>query len=86
MFKNYEILYANLKDCLVSDRPLAVSLSGGIDSTGIASIIRKKIKKNINTFTIFSNDKNYDEFEQVKKTVKNSNSNINGYILTKMIF
>ena len=30
----------------------------------------KKIKKNVNTFTIFSNDKNYDEFEQVKKTVK----------------
>ena len=66
-------LCANLKDCLVSDRPLAVSLSGGVESTGIASIIKKKIKKNINTFTIFSNDKNYDEFEQVKKTVKKLN-------------
>jgi len=75
-YKNYikklrKILISNFKKCLISDRPLAISLSGGIDSTGIASIIRKKIKKNITAFTIFSDDKNYDEFEQVKKTVKN---------------
>ena len=63
-------LTKNVKNCLISDRPIALSLSGGIDSTGLASIIKKRLNKNIAAFTIFSNDKNYDEFRQVKITVK----------------
>ena len=63
-------LIKNINNCLNSDRPLALTLSGGVDSTGIASIIKKKFKKNIKAFTIFSGDKNFDEFQQVKKTVK----------------
>ena len=83
-YKNYikkvtKTLTSNFKNSLTSDRPLALTLSGGIDSSGIASII-KKIKKDVSTFTIFSNDKNYDEFENVKKTVRELSLNINGLI------
>ena len=72
-YKNFikkirKTLFSNFNECLVSERPLAITLSGGIDSTGIISMIKKN--KKINTFTIFSNDKDYDEFKHVKKTVK----------------
>ena len=58
------------KNSLVSDRPLAFCLSGGIDSTGLVSITKKYHKKDIKCFTIYSDDKKYDEFKNVDKTIK----------------
>ena len=34
---------------------------------------KKKLKKNIKTYTIFSDDKKYNEFKSVKKTLKELN-------------
>lgn len=64
-----KILYKAVGNSLNSDRKLAFTLSGGVDSTGLVSIAKKKYKKKIKTFTIFSNDKKYNEFNNVKKTV-----------------
>ena len=65
-----KILSETVNNALNSDRKLAFTLSGGVDSTGLISIAKKKLEKNVKSFTIYSEDKRYDEFENVKKTVK----------------
>lgn len=64
------ILNDAVKNSLNSERKLAFTLSGGVDSTGLVSIAKRKYKTHIKTFTIFSNDKKYNEFDNVKKTIK----------------
>ena len=56
-----------------ADVKLAFCLSGGVDSSGLVSIAKKKLKKNIKTYTIFSDDKKYNEFNSVKNTIKKLN-------------
>ena len=58
------------KKSLISDKPIAFCLSGGVDSTGLVSIAKKYSNRKIKCFTIYTDDKKYDEFEMVNKTVK----------------
>ena len=51
---------------MVSDVPVGVFLSGGYDSSLVASILAKKQNKDINTFTIGFNDEKYNEAEHAK--------------------
>ena len=64
------ILSDAIKNSLNSNRKLAFTLSGGIDSTGLVSIAKKRLNKKVKCFTIFSDDKSYDEFKNVKDTVQ----------------
>ena len=50
---------------LRSDVPLALSLSGGIDSCLLASIIYKEFGKKIDTFSIIDNDSRYNESKNI---------------------
>ena len=45
----------------LSDVPLGVFLSGGVDSSLIAALMQKTSGKKIKTFSIGFSDKNYDE-------------------------
>jgi len=72
--KNYqdeikEILINGLKKRIRSDVPLAVSLSGGIDSTIIASIIKKKLNCDISSYSIIDEDERYNEAKNINATV-----------------
>jgi asparagine synthase (glutamine-hydrolysing) len=54
----------------ISDRPLGIFLSGGLDSTVILAALKQGGIKNINTFSVgFKNDK-LSEFEDVKQTAE----------------
>ena len=64
------LLKETVKKTMRSDVKLAFCLSGGIDSTGLVSIAKKYLDKNIKTYTIYSDDKKYNEFDAVKKTIK----------------
>ena len=65
----------------VSDVPLGCFLSGGIDSSLIASVLQNSSSKKINTFTIgFKNDK-YDESKYAKKVANYLGTNHNEFIL-----
>ncbi len=52
---------------MVSDVPLGVFLSGGIDSSLITAILAKNSSKKIRTFSIGFKDKDYDEAPYAKK-------------------
>ena len=51
---------------MISDVPIGVFLSGGYDSSLVASILANKQGKKINTFTIGFDDKKYNEAEHAK--------------------
>ena len=55
---------------LVSDVPIALNLSGGIDSGAICSISSKILGKKLETFSIIDKDKRYDESEYINATAE----------------
>jgi asparagine synthase (glutamine-hydrolysing) len=56
---------------LRADVPVAICLSGGIDSGIIASVARKILNKKIKTFSILdTNDARYNEKENILSTIK----------------
>lgn len=60
-FKLEQLLFEVLEGQSLSDVPLGVFLSGGIDSTLITALMQKTSRKKIKTFSIGFSDKNYDE-------------------------
>ena len=64
--KTKNILIKSVDLRLRSDCPIAFCLSGGIDSTSLASIAVKELGRDINTYSIIDNDKRYDERENIK--------------------
>jgi len=55
---------------MIADVPVGVFLSGGIDSSLVASMIQKNSKNPIKTFTIGFNEKDYDEAIYAKEIAK----------------
>lgn len=65
-----EIILQNINTRLRSNFKIACLLSGGIDSSSLAILASKKFKKNIKLYSIKSNDKNYDEKDDIDLIVK----------------
>ena len=55
---------------LRADVPVAFCLSGGIDSTTLASIAAKRLGQQLHPFSIFDGDERYNESENVKTMVE----------------
>lgn len=62
-------LYESVRKRLRSDLPVAFCLSGGVDSSAIVSIARKKFNYDVATFSIIDSDPRYDESANIRKTV-----------------
>ncbi len=58
-----ELLGEAVKSHLVSDVPLGVFLSGGLDSSSIVALMRRYISGPIKTFTIGYHDKSFSELD-----------------------
>ncbi len=70
-----ELLISSTKKRMISDVPIGAFLSGGIDSSIIATIMAKENKEPINTFSIGFIEKEYDESERAAIVVKKIQSN-----------
>jgi asparagine synthase (glutamine-hydrolysing) len=66
---------------MISDVPIGVMLSGGIDSSLIAAIAQKKSLKKINTYCIGFNNKGFDESKYAKKISNILSTSHNEFIL-----
>ena len=64
-----DLLEDSVKARLVSDAPLGVFLSGGIDSSAVA-YFAKKHKPNLKTFSIGFKEKTFDESDYIKLAVE----------------
>ncbi len=62
-----QILTESFKYRMVSDVPVGVFLSGGIDSSLVTALLQKNSKIPLKTFTIGFNEKEYDEAPHAKK-------------------
>ena len=59
-------------------------LSGGVDSSLLASLAKKKLNLDINTFSIYDNDERYNELENIKLINSNLKSNSTIIDITKL--
>lgn len=63
-----EALEESIARHLVSDVPVGVFLSGGIDSTTLVALASQKVREPLRTFTISFDDSTYDEGSVAAKT------------------
>ena len=67
-----QIIKNNLKSQLISDVPIALSLSGGVDSNVIYSVMREHFNNNFNIYSFYFKD--YEKFnEDYRVAKKNAN-------------
>ena len=64
------LLIESVKSRMISDVPIAFSLSGGVDSTAITNIAKKILNKNISTYSILDDDIRYDESSNINKSLR----------------
>lgn len=75
-----KILIEGIKYRMVSDVPVGVFLSGGVDSSLVSAILQKHYE-NIHTFTIGFKEQKYNEAIYAKQVANHINSNHTEYIL-----
>ena len=64
------LLKKSVKEQMISDVPLGAFLSGGIDSSLVASLAQSFSNKSIKTFSIGFDDKNFSETRHAEKVAK----------------
>lgn len=65
-----ELLKSAFEYRMVSDVPVGVFLSGGYDSSAVASILQKNSKQKIKTFSIGFHEEGYNEAHHAKKVAE----------------
>ena len=76
------LINQSVKKRLVSDVPIGCFLSGGIDSSLVASYMQKNSTNKIETFSIGQSDKKYDELSYARKISKILGTNHNEYLIS----
>ncbi|MGH7961807.1 MAG: asparagine synthase (glutamine-hydrolyzing), partial [Candidatus Binatia bacterium] len=66
----YELLQTTVKQHLISDVPLGVLLSGGLDSSSLVALMSKVSSQPIETFSIGFEEESYNELAQARMIAK----------------
>lgn len=82
-----EILINELQDVLIrqtrSDVPIGIFLSGGIDSSLIASVATERCNLKLNAFTVGFKEKSYNELDNARQVTKRLGLSLNELILSE---
>lgn len=65
IYESKNLLFKSIKIRSRSDVPIALNLSGGVDSSGLASVLTKKFNIKIKTFSIIDEDVRYNESKNI---------------------
>jgi asparagine synthase (glutamine-hydrolysing) len=76
-----DTLFDSVEKRMIADVPLGVFLSGGVDSTIIASIMARLSNQRIKTFSVGSTNKRYDESERARQVATHIGSEHHEFIL-----
>src|SRR5690606_37672895 len=68
---------------MISDVPVGVLLSGGYDSSIVTAMLQKESTEKINTFTMVSKERGYDEAPYAKKVAEYLGTNHTEYYCTQ---
>ncbi len=79
--KTKEILADSINIRMISDVPVGIFLSGGIDSSSIVALLREKEQNEINTFSVGFSDTKFDERKYAKEISKIFNTNHQEFIV-----
>lgn len=69
-----ELLVDAVRNCLVSDVPIGVLLSGGIDSSLVAAIAQREMGTQLQTFSIGFDDAQFNELPYARQVAKHLNT------------
>lgn len=65
-----QLLDESVKGRMISDVPLGIFLSGGIDSSGVTAIAARHVSHKLKTFSIGFNDASFDESDYAEQVAK----------------
>lgn len=77
----YSLLFQSIQHRMVSDVPVGVFLSGGIDSAIVTALMANISDNPVNTFTIGFEEKEYDERNRAKLIAELYHTNHHDYLL-----
>jgi len=79
--KTKELLSDAINIRMISDVPVGIFLSGGIDSSSIVALLRKDYNKDINTFSVGFSDTKFDERKYAKEISQIFDTNHKEFII-----